>query len=486
MQNWKPCSAWRGPLWAVLLAVCAVTSAVPAVAAPKGKVIDVLVASANRAFEEGNFVRAGELFLEVYRQDKTNPVALNNAARAFMFGEKLERAAELLRELLGLPNLPAELRATAQERLVEVQERQAQAAADSAAEAEKSGKFGTAASLWAEAARLNPKKLLWKLREARALHLAGEANRAIAVYEAFLAVAPKELAERAQAEAWRAELVSARGAAKEAGKAEKVAAPVEAAPAPVAAPAKEAAPAPPPVVVAKEVAGEAKAAAPAPPPALAEEATRASKPPKAEAGAVGTGPADKDRTPRSAERAVTPPTTETSKASAVGEETRGGAPSLLGPPSEPASLSGLITRLEAAHTWQSFLGNHLSYGGAVGVRIWNVALHIHGAAIKGGGWKVGSSIYYSWPFVRLGLGVDYGVRPKRMPDVRDGYHERDSDGNYSYKDVDFNATVAYAGVDCKPTWRWWPSFVSVFARVGQVIASGPDVTSGLSIGRLRW
>ena len=76
----------------------------PALAqARPSKVVQALIAAAQKEFDAGHFERAGELFLEVWLQGKDSRPALYNAARGFHLAGKLDKAESLYRELLALP-----------------------------------------------------------------------------------------------------------------------------------------------------------------------------------------------------------------------------------------------------------------------------------------------------------------------------------------------------------------------------------------------
>lgn len=190
-----------------VLAATALAPCTPALAAaPKSKVVQALIAAAQKEFEAGNFDRAGELFVEIWRQDPDSRPALYNAARAFQLAGKLERADELFRELLALPDLDAALKTKAQTQLDVLQRQRGERKAEEADRAEKGGQYAAAAGLWADAVRLLPSKPAWALRQARALHLAGQWAAALAAYDRYLGTTPAPGEDRAQVQAWREEV----------------------------------------------------------------------------------------------------------------------------------------------------------------------------------------------------------------------------------------------------------------------------------------
>jgi tetratricopeptide (TPR) repeat protein len=221
------------------------------------KVVEALVTAAQKELAAGNFDRAGELFLDIWRQDPDQKLAFYNAGRAYQMAGKIDRADELFRELIATPNMDPALKGKAQTQLDALQLKRSERKADEADRAEKGGQYAVAAALWGEAFQLQTGKVSWLLRQGRALHLAGQPAAALTAYDRFLAVAPAGSAERSQAEAWRLELTPkpAEPAPVEPPKptaqvakpvveapAPKSEAPVVLQPAPVVVPAVEAAP----------------------------------------------------------------------------------------------------------------------------------------------------------------------------------------------------------------------------------------------------
>ncbi len=195
-------------LWTCALALTtALAPCQPAfAAAPKGKVVQALIAAAQKEFEAGNFDRAGELFVEIWRQDPESRPALYNAARAYQLAGKLDRADELYHELLAIADLDPGLKTKGQTQLGILQGQQGQRKADEADRAEKAGQHAAAAGLWGEAVRYVPAKLLWSLRHARALHASAQWAAALAAYDRYLAATPATAEDRAQVGAWRGEV----------------------------------------------------------------------------------------------------------------------------------------------------------------------------------------------------------------------------------------------------------------------------------------
>lgn len=188
----------------LLATPCQIAFAAPPAA--KSKVVQALIAGAQKEFEAGNFDRAGEMFFEIWQQDPDSRPALYNAARAYQLGGKIERADELFHMLLAIPDLDPVLKTKSQAQLEAVQQKRGERKADEADRAEKAGQYGAAAGLWGEATRLLPAKSQWLLRHARALHLAGQGPQALAAYDQYLAATPESSPDRAQVRAWREDL----------------------------------------------------------------------------------------------------------------------------------------------------------------------------------------------------------------------------------------------------------------------------------------
>lgn len=198
----------RVALTVVLCALCGIgpVHVVQAAGGAKSKVVQALIGAAQKEFDAGNFERAGELFLEIYRQDPDTKPAIYNAARAYQLAGKLDRADELFKELIAAPDMDPALKVKAQNQLELLAVKRAERKADEADRAEKAGQYAVAAGLWGEAVTMQPAKTPWILRHARALHLAGQAPAAMAAYDKYLAATPEASPDRAQVQAWRGEL----------------------------------------------------------------------------------------------------------------------------------------------------------------------------------------------------------------------------------------------------------------------------------------
>lgn len=207
----RPSSTWIDRTAAVCTALLlALGSPSSVLAAPPGpsKTVQVLIAAAQKQVDAGNLERGAELFLEIWRLDRTAHAALYNAARLFQLAGNLDKSELLWRELLAEPGLPADAREKALVKLADVQQRRAERRSDEAGRAENNGQYGIAADLWADAVAMDPARTDWQRRWGRALHLAGKHTQAATVYDGYLRHPAATGPERAQVQAWRAELAA--------------------------------------------------------------------------------------------------------------------------------------------------------------------------------------------------------------------------------------------------------------------------------------
>ncbi len=224
----KSCSHYL--ILLLVAALCAPTAAAAAPKSAKEQMIATLNNAANKAFDAGDFARAADIYLDLWRQDSTQPLFLYNAARASHLGGQLDRAEDLYRQLLALPGLDQARLDKTRGYLVEVQRRKGERKAEEAAKVEAAGNYEAAAALWRDAFDLDPNRLAWLARAGRALHLAGKKADAATTYKKYLETAPKDAQDRGDVERWSTEL--------------RTAGPDAVAPRPAAAPATPAAAAP--------------------------------------------------------------------------------------------------------------------------------------------------------------------------------------------------------------------------------------------------
>lgn len=200
---------------AAVLAVLAIAG--QGMAAPpksaKDQMVATLNAAAQKAFDAGDFARAADIYLDLWRQDGAQPLYLYNAARASHLGGQLDRAEDLYKQLLALPGLDQARLDKSRGYLVEVKRRRGERKAEEAARLESDGKYEASAALWRDAFDLDPGRHAWLVRAGRALHLAGKKMEALEVYKKYLEMAPQNAPERADVQRWTAELKPASAAA---------------------------------------------------------------------------------------------------------------------------------------------------------------------------------------------------------------------------------------------------------------------------------
>jgi len=189
----------------LILAYGAASPALAAPLQPHSKVVLALITAAQKEFDAANFERAGELFRDIWKQDKSARAALYNAARAYHLAAKLDRAEELYNEFLALPDVDPATQQKIATQQADIRDKRAERKGDEAANAEKDGDFQLAAGLWSEALALQAKPA-WLLRHARALHRAGKKDAALIGYDRYLKEAPADAPGRNMAEGWRAEV----------------------------------------------------------------------------------------------------------------------------------------------------------------------------------------------------------------------------------------------------------------------------------------
>lgn len=172
------------------------------------KTIVALLAAAQKQLDAGNFERAAELFLEIWRLDRSTIPALYNAARSFQLAGQLDKSERLFRELLALAELPPAARSKAQTQLDAVQVKRGERRAEDAHRSESAGQFEVAMAMWSEALALDPDRVDYLRRLGRAAQLAHKPQQALAAYAKFLASKVVSEADRSQVQAWRAELTA--------------------------------------------------------------------------------------------------------------------------------------------------------------------------------------------------------------------------------------------------------------------------------------
>ena len=196
------------------MSFCALLTAPTAtLAAANAKVVQGLIAAAQKDLDAGFFAKAATEYLEIYRQDPTLTVALYNAARAFHLGNYPEKAEQLYRKYLTLPKMPPAQIAKVEGYLQNIQSQKAEKLAAQAQVSEKKADYRLAAELWLAAARLDPAAVAYLARGGRAAQLAENKKLARDLYAKYLAQASADAPDRADVQRWQEETQLALAAA---------------------------------------------------------------------------------------------------------------------------------------------------------------------------------------------------------------------------------------------------------------------------------
>ncbi|HAN32221.1 MAG TPA: hypothetical protein DCQ06_11535 [Myxococcales bacterium] len=134
------------------------TAAGSAHAVDKQKALNNMKKEAGRAYEEGKYQRASELFWTAWQTAPNQTGLLYNAARTAHIAGQVERAEMLYRKFLALPNRAGAAVAKCQARLNEIVDSRADSMAESARRAANSGEHARAAELYEKAAALSPRR----------------------------------------------------------------------------------------------------------------------------------------------------------------------------------------------------------------------------------------------------------------------------------------------------------------------------------------
>jgi tetratricopeptide (TPR) repeat protein len=169
--------------------------------ADRGKAAQTMAATAMKAYQDGNYERASELFLNAWRTDPANSGLLYNAARAAHLHGKLDRAEEHYREFMKQEKREPALEGKAKGYLDELRLKRAEAKADEAATAQKANDPVTAAQLYRLAADVAPERVEYAFRAAKAEFQAGRAQEARKLADEYLKKAPADAPDRPEAQA---------------------------------------------------------------------------------------------------------------------------------------------------------------------------------------------------------------------------------------------------------------------------------------------
>ncbi len=189
----------------VLALIIALPSPLHAAPPPTGheKLLATMASAAKKAFDDGAFQHAGELYLDYFGQEHA-PIALFSAARSFHLAGLIDKADELYKQFSDIRTAEAGQVQKAAAYRLEIAERRADRKAEEAARAEQAGHYLAAAELWADARRDAPTRWSLLARQGRATQLAGQQQQASVLFRLFLDSAPTDAADRPAVLRWQA------------------------------------------------------------------------------------------------------------------------------------------------------------------------------------------------------------------------------------------------------------------------------------------
>lgn len=170
----------------------------PAVAADRAKMATTMAKQAMQAYENGDFLRAGQLYAEAYRSEP-RPEYLYAAARAEQVGGAYDKAIEHFAQTLALKDLDAALRGKCEGYLKTARQTRSDAQAVDAEKAARTGDLKLAAQLYHEAWEGAPERVALLFKAAVAEQTAGDVAAAMADFDLYLQRAPDDADERKQA-----------------------------------------------------------------------------------------------------------------------------------------------------------------------------------------------------------------------------------------------------------------------------------------------
>lgn len=174
-----PRARLAGPLALALVCLCALPPRL-ALGVDKQRALTTMKAEAGRAYEEGQYARASELFWTAWQLDKAQTGLLYNAARTAQIAGQLERAEELYRLFLSLPERDAAAEARCRGHLEEIADTRADSRAELARRAAAAGDHRRSAALYREAAALSPRRARYQEAAAAEDTALADGNRAAA------------------------------------------------------------------------------------------------------------------------------------------------------------------------------------------------------------------------------------------------------------------------------------------------------------------
>ena len=204
-------SSWlAGGAAAVVVLLCPL----PAFATPAKA--QQVAAQAKKAYDDGQYDRATELYLVAAREDDAAVSFVYAAARSAHMAGRLDQADELYRRALKTGKLPSEIAEKSAAYLDAIASKRAETLDAEADRMQQAGQYPAAADAWRAAAAAQPKRAVYLCRAGRAARLAGNVAQAQGDYQACRDKAAVDAPERADAERVLAEMAAA-GRAQERG-----------------------------------------------------------------------------------------------------------------------------------------------------------------------------------------------------------------------------------------------------------------------------
>lgn len=143
---------------AMCIASVVVVASPPVVAVDKAKALSNMLKEAGRAYEEGNYQRATQLYWTAWQTAPEKTSLLYNAARTAHIAGQIERAQTLYRKFLALPNRTQAAVPKCEKHLAEIVDGRSDSLAESARRAASKGENARAATLYDRAASMSPRR----------------------------------------------------------------------------------------------------------------------------------------------------------------------------------------------------------------------------------------------------------------------------------------------------------------------------------------
>ena len=187
-----------GRFW-LLLALLLV--AAPAHAIDSKKTAMALAQQAAKAFEAGDMDRAARAYLEAWHTDPNEPNYLYGAARAEQSAGQRDRAEEHYRQFVAIDGVDPARVAKAKGYLAEFEGLKSDEKVQAGDRAARREEWHVAAAAYGEAWQLHQDRLNLLLKAARAANESGDRKQAATWLRQYLARAPQDAPDRAEAQA---------------------------------------------------------------------------------------------------------------------------------------------------------------------------------------------------------------------------------------------------------------------------------------------